>query len=66
MCMGVLVPHYTCMALCRLRAARLCENSFWTAEKARENLSSPTCFLSSSISSCAMFFSVGSEHKEFS
>lgn len=48
------------MALCRLRAARLRENSLWTAEKASENLSSPTCFLSSSISSWARFFSVGS------
>lgn len=57
-----LVVHPTCMALCRLRAARLCENSFWTAEKARENLCSPTCFFSSSISSCARFFSVGSGH----
>lgn len=61
-CVCVLVVHRTCMALCRLRAARLCENSFWTAEKARENLSSPTCFFSSSISSCARFFSVGSGH----
>lgn len=52
----------TCTARWRLRAALLWENSFWTAEKARENLSSPTCFLSRSISSCARFFSVGSEH----
>lgn len=56
--------HHTCIALCRLRATRLCENSFWMAEKARENLSSPTCFLSSSISSCARFFSVGSEQRQ--
>lgn len=61
-CVCALVVHHTCMALCRLRAARLCENSFWTAEKARENLCSPTCFFSSSISSCARFFSVGSGH----
>lgn len=53
---------FTCMALCRLRATRLCENSFWTAEKARENFSSPTCFFSISISSCARFFRVGSGH----
>lgn len=56
-CVGV---HHTCMALWRLRAARLTENSFWTEEKARENRSSPTCLFSSSISSCARFFSVGS------
>lgn len=52
--------YHTCMALCCLRAARLCENSFWTAEKARENLSRPTCFFISSMSSWARFFSVGS------
>lgn len=50
----------TCMARWRLRAARLCENSLWTAENASENFSSPTCFFSSSISSCARFFRVGS------
>lgn len=51
----------TCMALCFFREARLCEDSFCTAEKASENFSRPTSFFSKSMSSWDRFFNVGSD-----